>query len=117
MGVAWVGVALETLDRRVVVDVLGEELTMEGTGSGACGEMGSVLGLGGDAANGVYSSTAAPDSPGEDLKHVSMRMLLTVAEIGCSLEAQRDGREWQRFGCIRTFSVMRQHCLRPTYSG
>ncbi len=73
------------VDIREVDDALGGELTTEAIGTGVCGDKGIFIWLGGDAANGVYNSTAAPDSFGEDLKQVSNKRLLIVVGTGCSL--------------------------------
>ena len=54
-------------------DALGGELKIVGIGTGVRGDTGPLDGLGGEAANGVYSSTAAPDSLGDDLEHVSIK--------------------------------------------
>ncbi len=45
--------------------------------------------MGGDAANGVYNSTAALESFGEDLKQVSSKRLFTVVGTGCSLNKKK----------------------------
>jgi hydroxylamine reductase (hybrid-cluster protein) len=66
--------------------MLGGELTIEETGRGVEGDDGIVIGFGGEAANGVYNSTAALDSLSDDLKHASIKRLFTV--VGCSLKAK-----------------------------
>ncbi len=84
-----VGCGGTLVDIREVDDALGGELTTEEIGIGVCGDNGIFIWFGGDAANGVYNSTAALESLGEGLKHASIKRLFTVVGTGCSLNNKK----------------------------